>query len=221
MTERDLNVLEHIALYQITIPAVVSRLWFQDRPSEHLLRRLRETGLVDATPFRPGRSAYYTLSTSGWRTLKLRPPRRLGSFALHRALAVLWFCVFGKHRRTRVSPEDLEQYLGEQSTHADVHCWQDEPGPIIFRVLSGQSDDHSLQRLETLVDELRRDPRAGPGLKMGRYGFALLVDREQRVEPLERSIATLRDKQRLDPQTVVIVERVESPETIVEKDRAH
>ena len=67
MQTRDEGILRHIALYRVSIRAVIERLFFEGRSCDDVISRLVNTEKVLTVQRLPNRISYYRLSLSAAR----------------------------------------------------------------------------------------------------------------------------------------------------------
>src|SRR3972149_107866 len=99
MEDRDLSILRHVGLYRITLRPVLERLFFAGGSWGAVLQRLRSDGWLQAGKF-PRNVSYYQLTpkAAAYLALPLSRATPFGAQALHKHLAILWFCWMGQPR---------------------------------------------------------------------------------------------------------------------------
>ncbi len=193
-TERDEQVLAHIALYRVSFHRVLARLFFENRARAcwNVLERLKSRGAVESVPVGGGPLRYYRL-TPGEAARRGVAHRAigLGSRALPEAIAVLWFATMSPRPRHRLERSELEELFG-RAAPSGPHCIEEGTPPRVFRVyVPGPQTKPAtvLATVRDLVTAARQNAALSSWLDNALYGYAVLVSSEARKKRLEAAIA--------------------------------
>lgn len=157
VSSRQLAILQHLRRYRISVRPVLDRLFYASRPDgcRADLEQLRRQSLIqvvtnaiqDATQPHV-RYSYYALLPAGAMLLGLPRPRasRVGSDALTRHLAHLYYCCFSRRRRHRLLDDELRRLfqLDSAAPSAPLAASLAIPG---FHCLERQGDRFIVQQL--------------------------------------------------------------------------
>lgn len=197
---RDLAILRHVALYRLTLPIVIQRLYCVEGRTDPttILNKLAKLGLLRphtkmGDGALPGRVAYYTLTPDGARVVSAPKDRAepLGPASLRIHLAVLWFCFLSDRRRYRLEPEELRELFGERAPHANIACCitEEEDGPRVYRVYGTATDRaKSMKQLSSNIAKAWEVPEHRPWLEAGDLAFAILGETRPKCTDLEKAL---------------------------------
>lgn len=193
--KRDRAILEHVSLYGIGLPAVVSRLFFGGKQSGHVLKRFSgESGPLESFPRAlPGGLSYVRLSVRGASELSAPKDRAepLGAASLDQAIGIAFFCCLGDNRRYRIDRKELLPIFGNETPPGNVvHILSVESGAeVIYRIYQAQgSIPHTIQRLREHIAQATLTPAIKPFLETGLYGMAVLSPTSEKLRPLTEAI---------------------------------
>lgn len=216
---RDEAILRHIGLYRVTLRAVLGEVFFSGGNPANVIQRLVDEKLIVPRPGLPGGVSYYQLTRDGARHRV--PLARADTFkprALLVHLAILWFCCMETPRRVRLEDEHLERLFGAARPKAPQkpHCLEEGEGRkrLLRLYVPGRRSTNSsvLKLIRAGLEEVGRRRELSEWQRSRSYGFAILVDMEERKQALIRKIR----ETGILSEAFVSVHRVPSPETILE-----
>ena len=188
---RDARVLDHIALYGLSVRVILARLFFAGRSPANVLQRLCTTGRLQARGLRGGPLRYYQLSPTEAARRGL-PHRALpmGTRALTEALAVLWFCVADEPRRYRLERPELTSLLGATPPHGPHVLEPGDPARVTRCYVPGPQTRPAVvvKTLTRAIDATQGVPGLASWVGHRLYGFAVLTDAPPRQELLARAL---------------------------------
>ncbi len=195
---RDALLLRHVALYRLTLPAIVRSAFFGGKEPGHVLKRLCDLGqLLAHLRSLPGGLTYYLLTPSGC-ALANAPKERAESFqgaAFELALGVLTFCFLGRVRRYRLEPTEVETALGCTQPPNVPFVVTDELGsPCVLRIVQGATGtpQQLVRQLGELADKLADRPDLERRLATGELGFGVLAPTAQKCLAIEKAASQSR-----------------------------
>jgi hypothetical protein len=122
---RDQAILRHVGTYDVSIPVSVSNVFFDEKPSGHVLRRLADDKCLQLMSRRlEGGLSFYRLTDRGAKRVGLpldRASEAIGIQALDKALAVLVWCTLGAKRRYRLERSEVEAVFGVKLPTNQAH----------------------------------------------------------------------------------------------------
>lgn len=197
MLSRDERILKHVALYRISIRAVIEHLYFEGRSCDDVINRLASKERLLTVSKLPNRVSYYRLSLSAARARGVQENRALTkgvqTRSLRRALAMLWFCCMGERQRHRIERNILTQMLGRAPGLGIPHCWEllDQETKLVYRVYTpgpNTPPDDVVRMLQIDGEKAIADPKLAPLVIARRYVFAVLVENADRKITLSKQI---------------------------------
>lgn len=206
LEQRDLELLEHVRRYRITVPEAVSTLPSFVATGKHaaknVLRRLSGSGryLKSAPLYRTRR--YYHLTPKGARLLgeheSLGKP--LTPDPLIRAYAILAFCKLQGRSHERLTPAEFEGHFPElvrRGQRTEYYIDSDESGHRLSYI---RVDYGGQGRWDRLIARLRKDIskrcEAEAFRKLilsGEFSLTVLTALPQKAERLRQAVAGLED----------------------------
>lgn len=186
---RDACILEHVALYRLTLAAVVQRLFF---PEEHYpdrdeakkragdtLSALCRQQKLRAHKF-PGGLAYYTL----------RHAKPANTQAIDFDLATLWICCLDKNRSYRLETAEVRRLFETPPHHHLRHCLTPEDdGPVIYRIYPTTVDvKTTISYLKKHIVDARNRRGLADWIDLGDYGFWVATETEAKAEKLAEAL---------------------------------
>lgn len=222
---KDLAILRHVALYRLTLPDVVDRLFCRGKGGDAttILVNLAKAGLLlhhKKKEALGGEQPYFTLTREGARIVGGPEDRSepLGESALRTHLAVIWFCCMGDRRRYRLEPDELKALLGQRSLHENIPCCisEEEDGPRVYRVYPTSTDPRStVRQLRTNIGEAWQNAAMRPWIEARDLGFAVLAEKPSKCADLERLVKKAgRDDQGLQQECCILVRFAPSPKGV-------
>ena len=206
LTVRDERILEHIGRFRVSIRPIIERQFFNGASSENVLSALARDGRIHAGPRQlDGNFSWYQLT----RTEAIRRNRSenignpLDGYGLHKALAVLWFCCGyerdseGKqipHERYLLDREQLAKaFNGVAPDDQDPYCVDAGDGTI-YRVHvhdTAAKDSTIFRKLREVSSAAFKNAALLNPIRDGHFGYAVLVEFEERRVHLEKEIPKL------------------------------
>lgn len=223
---RDLAILRHVALYRLTLPQIVEKLFCQEGGNAgSILATLAGAGLLRSHKKKnegalPGPVGFFTLTPAGERTTGVLEDRseKLGPAAIRMHLAVVWFCCMSGRRRYRLEPKELKSLFGEHPPHANVAmCLADDSdGLRLYRVYQSSTDVRkSIKQIRASVGKLWESPRLRAWLVSGDLGIAVLAETRSKCADLEKAMmAAGKEKPSVADECHIIVRFAPSPATL-------
>jgi hypothetical protein len=194
MNERDEQILNHIGRYTVSIRAVVERLFFAGKDSDHVINRLLTEERIQAIPLPQNLSAYQlTLSEARQRGMEHRgrPNTTVNTLPIH--LATLWFCCMAGHTRKRLSEREVKEAFeipGPQRLTTPHVIHSDEEETTVYRMFFPEGGVRRFA--DGLVTECFKvgqdDQILSQWAARGTYQFAILSDTELRDELLQKEL---------------------------------
>src|SRR5262245_49682269 len=136
MTDRELQVLDHIGRYTITLKKILDELFFEGRSSQNLINKLTGQKLIESYAL-DGRFRYYQLTALGAKSRGF-PVNRAGEKGpkgIASDLGALWFSCMGEDRRKRLVDKELKSLFGVPKGGNVVHVAQDaDDDTTVFRL---------------------------------------------------------------------------------------
>jgi hypothetical protein len=194
MDDLDLQILNHIGRYTVSLRRVLQVLFFDGRSAEGALKRLERLGYVQRVERRlPGNFSYYQLKKKGAAVInvsenKAKPKEAKG---LAQDLAALWFSCMGDRPRKRLTDGELRKLFGAPKGGNVIHVAQEEDEPTVFRVFIPEADSNLQKYSPTLkkaAHQACNDERLIRWIERGTYQFAVLLTNEDRKARLEELI---------------------------------
>jgi hypothetical protein len=229
MTERDEQIIRHIARYRLGLKAVFAKLFFGGNESAcaNIVQKLLDERRIKSVGGLPGGYHYYLLTEkeANSRGVPENRAERLGEQALRTWFSVLWFCCMGKKRRYLLENSSLEKLIG-RSFNAP-YCMEEPQGKEsarIYRVFT----PGAATKPKSIISDIRKHleeaqnfsssdpkfPNVAQMMKEHMYAIAVLVDNEARCTQFSELVND--KKTGLKALTKVIVEKVASPLTLQE-----
>jgi hypothetical protein len=198
LTERDRDILDHVALYRFTLREVLAHAFELANPG-NVLQHLRETGLLSEPRRLTGRLSYYQLTAAGAAgRCPLDRTESFGETALKTHLAAIWFSYFSKQRRRRLEDFELLELFGDETRLPPQVAFcidQQVPGVErrrIYRLYAPGSTTRpakALHALRQVVLETReRGGKVADWMHKRLFAFAVLVDHTNRLEELRAAL---------------------------------
>jgi hypothetical protein len=194
MEEIDLQILQHLGRYTVTLRRVLQVQFFNGGSPQSALNRLEKLGYIDRIQRQlPGNFSYYQLKKKGAAAIgvsenRAKPKEPKG---LAQDLGALWFSCMGDHPRKRLLDGELRTLFGAQKGGNVIYVAQAEDEPTVFRMFIPEPDTN----LERYTATLKRaahaacaDERLIPWIERGTYQFAVLLTNEGRVDILSELI---------------------------------
>lgn len=214
----DVEILEHIGRYGLTIREIVARLFFAGDVDKagRALGRLQEQGRIHVRGrLLKNRYSYYQLTAKGCAEAGVTEERAkpIKGTALTRSLAVLWFATMSGIPRARLREDRLPAgcppvpgkppHVAEKTTRRVYR---------VHAVAEQTSHSYAFNQITEVVEELTSTKDGRDFLASGAYGFAVLVHEEAKKARCEEAMSAL--KKRLPTGTTVIVELAPSPNNL-------
>ena len=195
MLPRDEKILKHVALYRLSIRAVIEHLFFDGKSSDDVIARLVNEEKCLQVAKLPNRISYYYLSVTAARKRGVKESRAQGGQArsLRRSLAVLWFCCMTPTNRHRIERNTLTKLFGRHNGLGIPHCWEPigEKGRLIHRIYTpgpNTPDDDVVRTLRKDAESTIAHPQLAPLVLAHLYVFAVLVEHPQRLEKIRETL---------------------------------
>ena len=197
MEPRDERILKHIALYRISIRAVIEHLFFEGKSCDDVINRLASKEKMLNIFKLPNRVSYYRLSLTAARSRGVQENRAstngVQTRSIRRALAMLWFCCMGERLRYRIERNTLAQLFGRAQGMGIPHCWEpiDEIKRLIYRVYTpgpNTPPDDTVRTLRLDAERAIADRKLAPLVVARRYVFAVLVENVDRRMTLSKQL---------------------------------
>jgi hypothetical protein len=223
MQDRDDRILKHVALYRISIRAVIEHLFFDGKSCDDVINRLVKDNMLTVEKL-PNRISYYRLSLNAARTRGVQEnrarPTGVQTRALRRTLAMLWFCCMGTNLRHRIERNMLTKFFGDAHGLGVPHCWEGTPtGKLIHRVYTpgpNTPPDDVVRTLRVDSDRAITHRLVSRFILQRSYCFAVLVEHPGRKAVLLEQLA------RSSPLAVpVTIEVVPGVHELSDAIRAH
>lgn len=204
LSEKQDQVLKHLARYRLSFQSLLAREFFGDcsKSCQNTLDQLKKKRLIQVFPRRLGRFALYQISESGAKETGCSAARSrpLGPESLPKHLAVLWFCYYGKTRRTRLESQELAHSKLFGFEVDGVHCFEPEgvrfedggTYPKIYQVFhlgAGAREDRLLSRAAKLTEFVRNHPSIQPFVDLRLYRIALLSNTQEGLKDFAAKLA--------------------------------
>jgi hypothetical protein len=196
MEPRDERIFRHIALYRISIRAVIEHLFFEGKSCDDVINRLVSKEQLNVFKL-PNRVSYYRLTLSAARARGVQENRAsargVQTRALRRALAVLWFCCMGERVRHRIERNTLTQLFGRAPGMGTPHCWEamDDVKRLIYRVYTpgpNTPPDDVVRTIRLDAERAIADAKLAPLIVARRYVFAVLVENADRGKTMSKQL---------------------------------
>jgi hypothetical protein len=191
MTDRDMAILRHVALYRITFRSVLEPMFFSGANCGDVLKRLRADRLLVARQGLRGRLSYYQLTPAGAAIVGVSEGRArpFGPQALATHLGLLAFCCAGGVRRARL--ENVERFFGADAPKGD-HCAEEaESRTCIYNAYVPELSTPLTTVVRTLkrhvADALKRDT-VRPWIDNRLYGFVVLLGTDEKKHVLRERL---------------------------------
>lgn len=212
---RDDRILDHIGLYSISLRPVIERLFFEGKNCGNVIQRLTKQGKIVSRPGLPSRIRYYQLATSEAiaRSFPQHRTEPLGTQAINKHLAILWYCCLADGVRHRLERGDVKNNVSEHLPPGDyaVEQLEDNHRIVRLRVASSDAEDSSIVRwVRGEVSKAAKHPLLNRLQRSGQVAYTLLADTETRIPSLQRSL----DDSGLLEQSTVVLAFAPSPQTL-------
>jgi hypothetical protein len=194
MEEIDIQVLQHIGRYTITLRRVLQVQFFDGGNPQSTLNRLERLGYIQRVERQlPGNFSYYQLKKKGASIInvsenKAKPKETKG---LSQDLAALWFCCMADRQRLRLEATELRSLFGAPKGGNVIHAAQAEEDPTVFRLFIPEPDtslDRYVTTLKRAAHQACTDEKLLRWIERGTYQFAVLLTNDGRVEKLAELI---------------------------------
>jgi hypothetical protein len=193
MTDRDDKIIKHIGRYGVSIRAVIEKLFFEGSTCDHVLNRLIREGRIASKGGIPGGLCYYHLTISEARSRGVPDHRARGkkrSRALREALQVLWFCCMSDKKRNRIERRQMGASFETGKGSGKPHLAEiDGDRHIVYRVYTpgpNSRDNYLLKVIRADFEAASEMPTLKGWIEDAAFGFALLVETDERKERLKR-----------------------------------
>lgn len=178
---RRQRILEHIGRYRLSMRPVLSKLFFEGKSCDNVLRALVEGGFVQVRSRAsrlPGGWSYYQLTPAAAAELGVPANRALplSPASLEKNLAILWFCCMTEPRRSRLDRRHLEALIG--ADRAGDYCVEPAATQRIYRlfpVSPKARSDYFLKAIRTDLEAALGEKALADYLAVRLYGYAVLV----------------------------------------------
>jgi len=197
-TERDDEILKHVARYGLTLRAVLEHTFFDghEKACDAVINRLVTAGKLESREGLPGGLNYYHLSISEVR--KRRVPDHRGrpkkSRALREALQVLWYCCMTKHNRLRVENRQVHKQFGRDKGLGKPHCRETfGETRVLYRIYTpgpGSRDDYLIKVIRGDWAIASQNPTLADWIRAESYRFAILVETSHRRDKLRHALTS-------------------------------
>ena len=228
-TERDEQIVRHIARYRLGLKVVLAHLFFDENESAcgNVIQRLLDSKRIQSLDGLPDKYHYYmiTKKEAASRGIPENRAEPLGSRALPSWISVLWFCCMGKRQRHLLESKEEEVLFGR--SFSIPHCAEEPRGdeiPRVYWIYVPSPNTSPSDIAEAIRGHLKkiREVSSAPGAKYSiadmmrehMYCAAVLVDNEERATKLRELFKD--EKSGIRSLTKVSVEKVASPITLQE-----
>lgn len=202
MEMRPVNraILRHVALYRLTLPIVVERLFCQKYggdASTILIKLAKEGYLRDHKTLQEGafkgKVRYFTLTREGAKVAGVSEERGevLGPAALPKHLATLWFCCMSDQRRHRLEPNEIEALFGSHALHPNTPCCvaEEQDGLRVYRIYETSTDvARTVKQLRASIAKAWESSFLRPWLESGELGFVILAKTRSKCADLNKAM---------------------------------
>ncbi|MCC7316617.1 MAG: hypothetical protein IT419_17640 [Planctomycetes bacterium] len=201
LSERQRQVLRHIARYRFTFKEVLSCLFYEGADPQKELDDLRSDGLIVARKYCKGNRSAYQLQPKAADALGMkRRADALGSAALPTHLAIYGFCLLLGRPRIRLEDGELESLFEGRPPGGRYHCLErSSRARRVYHVYvpgDGTKPNDVLAATRNHIAEVIQIPGLLPWLANRVYYHAILVDSNERQEKIKTAIdrATFDDR---------------------------
>lgn len=206
--KRDALIVRHLALYRLTLPAIIRQVFFGGKEPGHVLKRLCDLGqLLAHLRSLPGGLTYYTLTPLGCGLANVSESRaepfQGATFEL--SLGALSYCFQGRARRHLLTTAEAEAHLGAPQAPQVPWVVSEELGePCLLRLVEvGGVTPHKLVgKLDNLAAKLAQAPELHRRLLGRELGFGVLVPTPDKCPAYERAL----ESSRLSRELVTVVD---------------
>jgi hypothetical protein len=200
LNARDQSILEHIALYRVSIRRAISLACLGGRDCGQIIQDLLTDGYVTSEQTLAQRRSCYRLTRKATEHLGL--PESMARIdagkALHVNLAILCRCILqepqpAQPQSRRLSLAELESLFPEQIPEA-AHIIESSPaGNRVMRVYVPGADTKTkaiAHWIRGMLAKSNANPILRPWIEQRKYGIAILVHTEGRRARLSRLLRT-------------------------------
>lgn len=201
LTERDLEILEHMRTFRMTTMPVLHRLFFADQDIDAVRswkRRMRGAGLIDTAPF-VRYEKYLHLTLAGWKKLGEQPPKgrtTLTEFPLARQYGMLAFCcLLDTVQRKLTAREFVEKFpsLADNSMPKDYYYVDKDSQPQrlgFIYVDHGRKAERVYQRYRDIIRQrFKHPPWRQDVIERGRFIVAIVTAKPAKKKLIEQVFA--------------------------------
>lgn len=212
----DLPILKHVALYGLTFTHPVQRLFFPVEQFDSVaearqragdaLHALSLEGLLSCKDRKQALrfhrdQKYYILTRRGAKLIGSKYSKPAAN--PNKDLAILWACVMGSRRFHRVTNDEMERLLpNDTPSHVVQHIvGEQEFGAgkstcVLYRVYSTGAEAKAIANyVRKYYTESCSNESLRPMVEVGDYGFAILVPTEERRGEVQKQLAKPRGDQ--------------------------
>lgn len=199
LTEQDLQLLEHLARYRVTLTRIAHQEVYPERTLKKAWTRLDTLGKAGyiAKHSLPITGKYWTLGSRGIAQMaaKRNWDKPLNFQALKKWLTVLLFCFDGKTKRCRLNAFEM-QGLADGFYHKQLfegrgYCLQRDGDVDRIVAIKGAGDNSPYTVACRCREELTihiKYPAFETLLQEGRFVIAVVVSTKWQVKPVRRAI---------------------------------
>lgn len=194
LTDRDRQVLGHIARYRFTFKEVLSSLYFDGADPQKSLDRLRDDGYIVARKLFKGNRSAYQLESKGAAALGVsrRRAEGLGSEALPTHLAIFSFCHLQGRPRIRLEDDEVASVFEDNAPPGRYHCLERSTRAVRVHHVYVPGDATKpadvVAMTRSHIAEVIQTPGMLPWLANQVYSHAILVESNERRELLTKAI---------------------------------
>ncbi len=193
MNDREQNILHHVALYGVSFRPILAKLFFAEGNPDRVLADLRQQGLLRTLQL-PGGKVLYRLTRTAAALIGVPEPRarKLGTLALHKAIAVLLFCLRPNTDRIRLEQEELGTVFSD-TVPEGTHCLERHgDGRATLYHVYAPADPTAIptitRKLRRLIHLARARADLCPLVQNRQYAFAVAVDNDPRRDAIRRAV---------------------------------
>lgn len=201
LSERQRQVVRHIARYRFTFQEVLSCLFYEGADPQKELDDLRSAGFIVTRKYFKGNRSAYQLQPKAADALGMkRRADALGSAALPTHLAIYAFCLLLGRPRIRLEEKELSSLFEDRPPGGRYHCLERSTrARRVYHVYvpgDGTKPSDVVAATRQHIAEVIQVPGLLPWLANRVYYHAILVDSNERQDKIKTAIdrATFDDR---------------------------